>query len=79
MLKVNHAGKVSDFRMEFVSTQEFTWVEFDAWKSKLEGSGNELPTVTFIEKKRKELMETEEHQLTEADVEYVWFAFLNNN
>jgi RNA polymerase-associated protein RTF1 len=69
--RVRHATDERDFRLEFISTNEFTESEFTKWKDACEEKGIVRPTLEDIDRKARELQEANHYQFKEADVDQI--------
>lgn len=68
MLLVAHGRSERAFEMGICSDQPITDKEFDRWKRTLEEQDLSLPSVKKIDRKYKELVELQNHQLTSEEV-----------
>ena len=74
--KLRHGADERVFRLEFVSSQEFTTDEFIKWLETCQVSNVVPPTIEDAEKKEKELRDASNYQFKDADVEIVSIAFI---
>ena len=70
-LRVKHGMETSVYRMEFVSSQEFTWIEFAVWRDCCKLVHVELPKLKAIQQKAQALKQADDYALTDTDIEYV--------
>ncbi|KAA8912124.1 hypothetical protein TRICI_003589 [Trichomonascus ciferrii] len=68
MLLVAHGRSERAFEMGICSDQPITDKEFDRWKRTMEEQDLSLPSVKKIDRKYKELVELQNHQLTSEEV-----------
>lgn len=68
MLLVAHGRSERAFEMGICSDQPITDKEFDRWKRTMEEQDLSLPPVKKIDRKYKELVELQNHQLTSEEV-----------
>lgn len=67
-LRLRHGTSERVFRLEFISNQDFSDSEFDKWKLECGKYGQALPTLEFVERKRKEIGEAIVYEFKDEDV-----------
>lgn len=77
--KLRHGIDERVFRLEFISTQEFTPDEFTKWLETIHMANVIPPTLDDADRKDKELRDASNYQFKDSDVEHVSVClFLRN-
>jgi len=69
--KLRHGEEERTYRLEFVSNQLFTDIEFSRWKESMIKENLRLPTQAEIEVKSKELQAYNTYRFTDSDIDYI--------
>lgn len=67
-LRLRHGTQERVFRLEFISNQDFSDIEFDKWKHACESQNVPLPTTDMIEQKAKDVKEALTYEYKEEDI-----------
>lgn len=68
-LKLKHGKEERVYRIEYVSNQEFTENEFNKWMAAMGVDNIGLPTMSFIDKKKKDLEAANNHSCSALDIQ----------
>lgn len=67
-LRLRHGTSERVFRLEFISNQDFSDSEFDKWRLECAKYGQALPTLEFVERKRREIDAAIVYEFKDEDV-----------
>jgi len=70
-LKLRHGGQERIFRLEFVSNNTFTDMEFDKWKETVMTGGMTLPTTKEMEIREKQIADAMLRKLGDKDINHM--------
>lgn len=68
-LRLRHGGSERVFRLEFVSNQDFTEMEFQKWCSEMKTANTPLPTMGDVKMKKKDIDQALKYKLEDKDIE----------
>lgn len=69
--KLRHGEEERTYRLEFVSNQPFTDIEFSRWKESMNKENTPLPTLGEVESKYKELQSYNNYSFNEEDIDFI--------
>jgi len=70
-LKLRHGGQERIFRLEFVSNNTFTDMEFDKWKETVMTGGMAMPTTKEMEIREKQIADAMIRKLGDKDINHM--------
>eukprot|EP00090_Calanus_glacialis_P047116 TRINITY_DN9579_c0_g1_i1.p1 TRINITY_DN9579_c0_g1~~TRINITY_DN9579_c0_g1_i1.p1 ORF type:complete len:656 (-),score=273.09 TRINITY_DN9579_c0_g1_i1:250-2217(-) len=70
-LKLRHGGQERIFRLEFVSNNTFTDLEFEKWKETVMTGGLTMPTTKEMQIREKQIAEAMVRQLGDKDINHM--------
>jgi len=70
-LKLRHGGQERIFRLEFVSNNTFTDLEFEKWKETVMTGGMTLPTIKEMDLREKQIAEAMVRKLGDKDINHM--------
>ena len=68
---MRHGNQERVFRLEFVSNQEFTDIEYSKWIEASTAAGNALPAKEHVEQKQADIKEAINYEFNEQDIERI--------
>lgn len=67
-LKLKHGTQERVFRLEFISNQDFTDSEYEAWKKVCHSADVDMPTLENVDRKVKDIKEAVVYEFKDEDV-----------